>query len=205
MAKHKYKYKVEIEPGVKKRRMIIKEIIIWIVEIAIVISAAYYISFFWLEKTSVVGTSMSTTLTAGDTVLIDKFTYMISEPKRFDVIVFKQSNKEHNYYDIKRIIGLPTETVRIDEAGDIYINDNKIDDIVIAEPMTNGGLAAAGITLDEGEYFVIGDNRNYSEDSRFANVGNVLKSDIIGKAFIKLDPFTLINEVNIKKDDDKER
>ena len=71
--------------------------------------------------------------------------------------------------------------------------------------MTNGGLASAGITLDEGEYFVIGDNRNYSEDSRFANVGNVLKSDIIGKAFIKLDPFTLINEVNIKKDEGSER
>ena len=145
---------------------------------------------------------MSSTLSPGDTVLIDKFTYMISEPKRFDIIVFKQSNKEHNYYDIKRIIGLPGETVRIDGAGDIYINDNKIEDIVIAETMTNGGLAADGITLDAGEYFVIGDNRNYSEDSRFANVGNVLKNDIIGKAFIKLKPFTLINEVNIKKDEE---
>ena len=201
MAKHKYKYKVEVEPQVIKRRKIIKELIIWTLETVFVIFAAYYISFFWLEKTSVVGTSMQTTLSAGDTILIDKFTYMISSPKRFDIIVFKQSNKEHNYYDIKRIIGLPGETVRIDGNGDIYINDNLINDIVIADKMTNGGLASTGITLDDDEYFVVGDNRNYSEDSRFANVGNVIKDDIIGKAFVKLNPFTLINEVNIKKDE----
>ena len=199
MAKHKYKYQVEEDPKVKKRKFIIKEVIIWAVEAVLVVTAAYYISFFWLEKTTVIGESMSPTLEAGDSVLIDKFTYKVSQPKRFDIIVFKQSNKEHSYYDIKRIIGLPGETVTIDDSGNIYVDGNLIIEDIIIEPMLHAGLAEEGVVLDDDEYFVLGDNRNQSEDSRYANIGNVIMSDIVGKAFVKLDPFAVVSELNKKR------
>jgi len=187
---------------VSKKPLITKLIInifLWVAEIIAVIFLAYFIVHYAIEKTDMIGASMETTLSNSNPIIINKFSYRFSDPKRFDVVVFKQSGKEHSYYNIKRIIGLPGETVLLKE-DHIYIDGEVIEDIIIVEPMVNYGLAKEEILLEENEYFVLGDNRNNSEDSRFASVGNILADDIIGKASIRFSPFNFINKINLKPD-----
>lgn len=177
---------------------ILIEIFIWAAQIAAVIFLAYFIVYYCVEKTNIIGDSMENTLFANEPIIIDKFSYRVSDPKRFDVIVFKQSGKEHSFYNVKRIIGLPGETVIIKE-GDIYIDGEVIEDIVKVEEMINYGLADEEITLEDNEYFVLGDNRNNSEDSRFASIGNITRDEIIGKATLRLSPFNFISKLNLEK------
>ncbi|NLK28611.1 MAG: signal peptidase I [Clostridiales bacterium] len=178
---------------------IIREIFIWALEIAGVILLAYFIVNYTVEKTDMVGVSMEGTLFDGESIIINKFSYRFIDPKRFDVIVFKQSGKEHSYYNIKRIIGLPGETLQFKD-GNIYINDTILEEPMNVEPMINYGLAVEPITLEENEYFVLGDNRNNSEDSRFASIGNIRREEIIGKAFIRLSPFNFIDKLNLRQE-----
>lgn len=189
------KYNFDSDDTNVKRKKIIKEVIIWVVEIIAVILLAYFLVEYAVEKTTVVGESMETTLQEGDKIVINKLAYRFSKPKRFDVIVFKQSGKEHSYYNIKRIIGLPGETVQIKD-GVVYINDEPIKEKSAVDVIKNPGLSVEPILLEDKEYFVLGDNRNLSEDSRFANIGNVVFDDIIGKAWIRLKPFNFVNELN---------
>lgn len=197
------RYNFDSEDTSERRKKIIKEIIIWVVEIIAVILLAYFLVEYAAEKTTVVGESMETTLQEGDKVIINKLAYRFSKPKRFDVIVFKQSGKEHSYYNIKRIIGLPGETVQIKD-GVVYINGEPITEKSAVDVINNPGLAVEPITLEDKEYFVLGDNRNLSEDSRFANIGNVVLDDIIGKAWIRLKPFNFVNELNPAKSTSEE-
>lgn len=182
----------EKEPKVKK---IIKECIIWFVEIIFVIVLAYLIIAYGVERTVVLGDSMNLTLKDREKVIINKMVYRYSDPERFDVVVFRQSGKEHSYYNIKRIIGLPGETVQIID-GVVFIDGTPLKEKIEVEPMVNGGLADEEILLEENEYFVLGDNRNNSEDSRFANIGAILRTDIIGKAWIRIKPFDFISQIN---------
>lgn len=197
------RYNFDSEDTSEKRKKIIKEIIIWVVEIIAVILLAYFLVEYAAEKTTVVGESMETTLQEGDKVIINKLAYRFSKPNRFDVIVFKQRGKEHSYYNIKRIIGLPGETVQIKD-GVVYINGEPITEKSDVDVINNPGLAVEPITLEDKEYFVLGDNRNLSEDSRFANIGNVVLDDIIGKAWIRLKPFNFVNELNPAKNTSEE-
>ena len=197
------RYNFDSEDTSEKRKKIIKEIIIWVVEIIAVILLAYFLVEYAAEKTTVVGESMETTLQEGDKVIINKLAYRFSKPNRFDVIVFKQRGKEHSYYNIKRIIGLPGETVQIKD-GVVYINGEPITEKSAVDVINNPGLAVEPITLEDKEYFVLGDNRNLSEDSRFANIGNVVLDDIIGKAWIRLKPFNFVNELNPAKNTSEE-
>ena len=185
-----------------KKPLIMKifiEIFIWAAQIAAVIFLAYFIVYYALERTNMVGISMENTLSDGDQIIINKFSYRFTDPKRFDVIVFKQSGKEHSYYDIKRIIALPGETVQFLD-GMIYIDGDPIDEVVNVEAMANYGLAAEEIKLEENEYFVLGDNRNNSEDSRFASVGMIRREEIVGEAFLRTTPFNFINKLNLIKE-----
>ncbi len=178
-------------------RKIVISSIIWIVEIALVVALAYLIVNYALEKTTMLGESMETTLKDQDKIIINKFAYKFSKPERFDIVVFKQTNKEHSYFNVKRIIGLPGETIQI-ENGKIYIGGKIIEEPIVTEAMHNSGLAAEEMKLDDNEYFVLGDNRNNSEDSRFANIGNILFDDIIGKAWIRTNDFDFVNNINKK-------
>ena len=187
------KARIETTPTVKK---IIKEIITWLLLIVLTITASYFITTNVFVKTAVAGVSMEPTLMEGQVVIVNKIEYYLKSPKRNDVIVYKQSNREHSYYEIKRVIGLPGETVKI-KNGIIYINDEALKEKVKTETIENAGLAEEGIKLDDNEYFVLGDNRNDSEDSRFASVGNVLKNEILGKAIATEKPFTLVDSLNL--------
>jgi len=187
------KARIETTPTVRK---IIKEIIVWLLLIVLTITASYFITTNIFVKTAVAGVSMEPTLMEGQVVIVNKIEYYLKSPRRNDVIVYKQSNREHSYYEIKRVIGLPGETVKI-KNGIIYINDEVLKEKVKTETIENAGLAEEGIKLDDNEYFVLGDNRNDSEDSRFASVGNVLKNEILGKAVATEKPFTLVDSLNL--------
>lgn len=175
------------------------ELFIWAAQIAAVIFLAYFIVYYALEKTNMVGVSMETSLLDGDSIIINKFSYRFTDPKRFDVIVFKKNGKEHSYYDIKRIIALPGEKFQIKE-GQLLINGEVVPEIINVEPMANYGLAEEEILLEENEYFVLGDNRNNSEDSRFASIGMIKRDEIIGEAFIRLKPFNFVSKLNLLKE-----
>ena len=157
----------------------------------VVLLITYLIITFVGQRTQVQQSSMETTLSEGDQLIMDKLTYKFSNPKRYDIIVFPFKYQENTYY-IKRIIGMPGETLQIDEDGKIYINGEVLEEsygreIIKAE---NVGLAAEPITLGEDEYFVMGDNRNNSSDSRREIIGNVRREDIVGRAWIRIWPFS---------------
>ena len=130
---------------------------------------------------------MENTLSDGDNLIVDKLTYRFSDPKRYDIIVFPYQYEDNTYF-IKRIIGLPGETVQIVD-GTIYINGEVLDESYGREVMKNSGMAADPITLGEDEYFVLGDNRNDSTDSRDPDVGVLKKSDLMGRAWLRIYPF----------------
>ena len=138
------------------------------------------------QRTEVIGSSMVPTLEDGNQLITDKITYRFREPERFDIVVFPHG--PNNEYYIKRIIGMPGETVEISEDGTIYIDGE-----VLEEDYGYGNTTpqemSGGITLSEDEYFVLGDNREVSLDSRYAEVGNVPRSIIIGRAWLRLYPF----------------
>ena len=139
------------------------------------------------QKTLVDGSSMSPTLEDGDVLIVDKLSYRFREPERFDIVVFRYLYKENSYY-IKRIIGLPGETVQIKD-GQIYIDGELLEEDFGNALMTNPGRANQPITLGSDEYFVLGDNRNVSSDSRDPSVANVTAEQIVGRAFVCISPW----------------
>jgi signal peptidase I len=168
---------------------IVKELLSLIIYIGVVILLCYFIINFVGCRSRVDGSSMNPTLTDGDNLWVDKLTYTFSDPKRFDVIIFNY-DEETTY--VKRIIGLPGETVRIDQNGNIFVNEQLLVENYGKEIIlpTNLGRASQPVQLGEDEYFVLGDNRNNSSDSRWADVGNVSREDIVGKVVLRIYPFS---------------
>ncbi len=161
---------------------LLKEIVSWVVEIAIVLMMAFVLVYFIGMRTSVVGQSMSETLENGDQILVNRFIYKIVGPKANDVIVFLPNGNEKSHYYVKRVVGVPGDTVQIKD-GRVYVNGAEFTEKVDAAAIEDAGLAADTVTLGDDEYFVLGDNRNNSEDSRYANIGNIKREYIIGKAW----------------------
>ncbi len=172
-------------------KKVLKEIFNTGVYLLIVLVLTYLVIVYVGQRTEVSGSSMEPTLTDGDNLIVDKITYRFNEPERFDIIVFPFQYQENTYY-IKRIIGLPGETVQIDEAGVIYINGEVLYETYGREIISKDkiGLAAEPITLGPDEYFVLGDNRNHSSDSRIPEVGNIKKEQIIGRAWLRIWPIS---------------
>ncbi len=169
---------------------VMKEMISTLLYLLIVLCLTWIVIQFVGQRTEVDGTSMEPTLSHGDNLIVDKISYRFRDPERFDIIVFPYKYENKTYF-IKRIIGLPGETVQIDEQGKIYINGEVLAEgygreVILPERI---GLAREPIELGEDEYFVLGDNRNNSSDSRTEAVGNIRRSDIIGKAWLRLWPF----------------
>ena len=186
----------------RKKKKLKKKIInalLLVVETVVVIVLAFFLVRAAIERTVMPGTSMEPTLADDTSIIVNRLSYLRKGPERFDVIVFEQEGEEHSYYHVKRVIGLPGETVQIVN-GIVYINEKPLKEAVYNLPKIHlAGLAAEPFTLDEDEYFVLGDNRNKSEDSRFANIGNVTREQIVGKAWFTLDPFNIISQMNLEK------
>lgn len=170
-----------------------KEVLAWIAEIMIVTGIAYvFVSSFGL-RTSVVGSAMEPELESNDQILVNRFIYIVSNPKRGDVVVFLPNGNEKSHYYIRRVIGIPGDTVQITD-GAVYVNGEIYNDVEAAS-IEDPGIAVEEIKLDSDEYFVLGDNRNNSEDSRYANIGNVRDDYIIGKAWLKFSSFKDISTI----------
>ena len=165
---------------------IVKELFGWIVFIVVVVAASYLIVTFVGQRTEVSGSSMETTLSSGDQLIVDKISYRFRDPKRYDIVVFPYRYEESTYY-IKRIIGLPGETVQIVD-GMVYINGSPLNEHYGNEVIEDPGSAAEPITLGEDEYFVLGDNRNNSQDSRASNVGLIHRDELLGRAWVRIWP-----------------
>ncbi|MDE7299641.1 MAG: signal peptidase I [Lachnospiraceae bacterium] len=197
-------FEIEYQRGKRRKRQktFLAKTILWIVQIAVVIFLAYFITNIVLEKTSMQGDSMKPTLSDGEALIVNKFAYLLRGPKRNDVIVIKQSGREHDYYSVKRIIALPGETVQIAD-GEVYINGEPLKEAINCEQILLPGLAREPLTLEENEYFVLGDNRNNSEDSRFANIGTIVAESIVGKVWLRLSPFGFVSKLNLRNETDE--
>ena len=165
---------------------VMRELLGMLVYVGIVLAITFLIITFVGQRTHVSGESMENTLDDGDQLIVDKLTYRFHDPERFDIIVFPFRYKDNTYY-IKRIIGLPGETVQIAD-GEIYINGEVLEESYGREVMQDAGLAAEPITLGDDEYFVLGDNRNYSSHSRDPSVALIHRKEIIGRAWLRIWP-----------------
>ena len=182
---HFYKKRKKISPSV------LKEIFSWFFLFVLAVLVAFVFSYSFGMKTSVIGSSMEPCLYNGQSVLINRFVYMASNPKRGDVVVFRPNGNENMHYYVKRIIGMPGEKMTIQDGrilidGYFYEEDDSFDMI------EDGGIATSGILLGEDEYFVLGDNRNNSEDSRFSQIGTIVKQQFIGKVWLELDSYNIV-------------
>jgi signal peptidase I len=174
----------------KKKKInipLIREIAAWIIELVIAVSLAGVLVYFVGMRTTVLGQSMSEQLQDGDQVLVNRFIYKVTKPKVGDVIVFLPNGNEKSHYYIKRVIAVGGDTVQIRD-GVVYVNDEPAKNVHFTGTIADPGVAAEKITLASDECFVLGDYPSGSEDSRFANIGNVKTEYIIGKAWFKLLP-----------------
>ena len=157
----------------------IRSTFVWILEIIAAILLAAAFSWFFVP---------------GERVLMDSAWYRLSSPKRGDIIAFRTSEDKKASIHIKRVIALPGETVQIRD-GQILINGEVYNEKDEFPAITNAGLASEPITVGKGQYFVLGDNRNNSEDSRHNGMGLVDSDRIVGKLWFTISPWKKIGFV----------
>ncbi len=165
----------------------------WLVYIAIIVGLTWLIITFVGQETSVSGHSMETTLQDGDQLIVDKISYRFRDPKRYDIIVFPYQYEENVYY-IKRIIGLPGETVQVKD-GYVYINGEKLESDIYGKEVISGQELQPSRSPGDDEYFVLGDNRNNSSDSRDPSVGILKRKDLLGRAWVRIYPFDKVGVI----------
>lgn len=163
---------------------LLKDIFELMIGTFIAIFLAFAITYFVGMRTSVIGDSMEPALYNAQEILINRFVYKLSSPKRGDVIVFLPNGNQKTHYYVKRVIALPGETVQIKD-GKVYIDGELLEEDESFDKIVDAGIAENEIVLNENEYFVMGDNRNSSEDSRSGNIGPVGGDNVIGKAWFR--------------------
>ena len=160
----------------------VREIFSWLVGIFTAVFIAVVLNVFLGVTTNVVGVSMEPTLYNGQQIFINSFLYLISSPKAGDVIVFLPNGNENTHYYVKRVVAAPGDSVLIQD-GILYVNGQASP--WVEEKLAEAGIAAEEFTVENGEYFCIGDNPGNSEDSRSANIGPVREEDILGKVWFR--------------------
>ncbi len=155
----------------------------------------YILPNFVIQRTIVDGSSMADTLLDGEHLYVEKLSYRFDALDRFDIIVFYPYGRENEEYYVKRIIGMPGETIQI-IGSEIYINGEALEEHYGKDPIADPGRAAVPITLGEDEYFVMGDNRSISKDSRTNEVGNVKKENIGGRAVFRIKPLSRFGPID---------
>ena len=202
--KNKFKLK-EIPARLKNRFGILRKkideskyrsVLVWIFQIAVVLVFAAMTSLFFFRTVTMQESAMEPTYQVGQNFFLNRVAYTFGSPKRGDLIVFKTNASDEAALHIRRVIGLPGETIQIKD-GQIYIHGELYKESRDLDLIENTGLAQDGVTLQSGEYFVLGDNRNNSEDSRYADIGNVKKRYIVGKLWFVSSP---LREIGFVKD-----
>ena len=190
----------ETQAAEEKKRKPISYVIEWGIYIAIVLCGIFLVPKYVMQRTLVSGSSMENTLHNGESLLVEKVSYHFTDPKRFDIVIFyphgnqldqdmiEQDTGEKEYF-VKRVIGLPGETIQI-IGSDIYINGKKLEEHYGKDPITYAGIAEEPLTLGEDEFFVMGDNREVSYDSRYDDIGPVRKEMIESRAILRIWPFS---------------
>lgn len=163
---------------------ILYQVLQWIFLVFIAVFLGIALVFAFGIRTSVVGESMEPSLSNGQEVLINKIAYQFSAPKQGDIVVFRPNGNENAHLSVKRVVATPGDTIQIVQGkvvinGSIYTGDR-------AEDTRDAGVADNPVVLGADEYFVLGDNRRNSEDSRSANIGNIRRGMIEGKAWYSL-------------------
>lgn len=171
-----------------------RELLLWMFTLLAAGMTAACILIFIGERTKVIGSSMEPKLQDGNQVILDKITYRFQKPKRFEIVVFPGPEGEKQFY-VKRIIGLPGETVEITR-GKVYINGQEISVDYAKDHITPNGDLTKAVVLGKDEYFVMGDNRNNSRDSRYLEVGPVKRSEIIGRVIFRIYPWKQAGRIN---------
>ena len=185
----------EERPSEVRKPSRLKYVIEGLIYIALIVVCVYVVPKYVIQRTVVSGESMEDTLHDAESLLIDKISYRCTDPKRYDIIVFYPKGRDVDEYYVKRIYGLPGETIQI-KGNDIFINGEKIDDPYAKDSMSTGGIANEPYTLGEDEYFVLGDHRSVSQDSRFTPEtsndknapGPVKFENISGKVILRIWP-----------------
>ncbi|MEG1992262.1 MAG: signal peptidase I [Acetivibrio sp.] len=169
-----------------------------LLDILILAVCVLVIPRFVIQRTIVSGSSMESTLHDKDNLLVEKVSYLVGKPDRFDVVVFYPYGKEVNEYYVKRVIGLPGETIQI--IGEtIYIDGKILKEDYGKDPITFQGIAGEPLTLGNNQYFLMGDNREISYDSRYEEVGPVEEDLIVGRALVRIWPFDSFGDFEEKK------
>lgn len=177
------------------RNIFLDDILKWIIDIIAVVAAGIFFIMYMCDTADMVGNSMAPILNNADRVLINKISYSIGSPGRFDVIVYEDEDGKQT---IKRIIGLPGEKIKI-ENSKIYIKNSDGETVLqdkYFKDKFEPGYVSEYVEIPMGQYFVMGDSRNVSEDSRFEYVGNIKEENILGKAWLIFAPFNRINFVD---------
>ena len=163
----------------------------WAVDCAVMVALACYLVFCFGSRVEMNGSSMKPVLESGDVVLMNRLSYDIGKPNRLDVVVFEREGQQPG---IKRIIGLPGETVQI-KNGSIYVNGELLKAQDGLGEATIAGAAEYPVELGDDEYFLLGDNRESSEDSRFSGIGNIKRENLIGRVWLRFQPFSRLGFV----------
>ena len=170
------------------RPSVIQKIIFGIGECILAFVIGCVLVYYFMTSLTCVGQAMEPSVNSGDQVLVNRFLYSLTAPKRGDVIVFKPNGNVNSHYYMRRVIGTPGDTVQVQE-GFVYVNGELLETGIGNEKMEFAGLAEEEITLGKDEYFVLGDSRDASEDSRNADIGNIRRRDIYGKAWFVYYPW----------------
>ena len=176
--------------GKKRRRVnyeLMQDVVVWVIQILLVCALAFGLVWYFGQKVSTIGDSMNPQLQNGDITLINRLTYDARKPRRGEVIAFYPKGNENAHYYIKRVIGLPGETIEYKE-GELWIDGEILEEDYETTEMVELGLLEEKIVLKDDEYFVLGDDRGHSEDSRAANIGNVKRDEIAGKVWFVVSP-----------------
>ena len=184
-AHQKKKRKEEKE---KKKRSPLSYAIEVVIYIVAIIACVFWVPEYVVQRTVVNGESMENTLHSGESLLVEKVSYHFTDPSRYDIIVFYPQGRDVDEYYVKRIYGLPGETVQI-KNNDIYINGEVVADDYAKNAMDDAGIAEEPITLADDEYFVLGDNRKVGLDSRDPDLGPIKAENIAGHVCLRILPF----------------
>lgn len=184
----------EIETQSKKRGTV-GFLIEFIIYIVLILCCIFVVPKYVLQRTVVKGKSMEDTLHTGESLLVEKVTRYFSDPDRYDIIVFHPEGEPEEEYYVKRVMGLPGEKIQI-KGNDIFVNDKKISDTYGKTVMVTGdeGTATEPIVLGDDEFFVMGDNREVSLDSR--SIGPIKRDSIVGRSLVRIWP---LNKFGIPK------